>query len=63
MYRKARIPTTEQAEIIESAGLNPRKWLVVEDGKAYLRLTDRSLEQRDEVTINKSSLRMLQMPW
>lgn len=62
MYRRARSPTSAQAAIIEKAGLNPREWLVLEDGRVYMKLTDRGIEQRDEISINKSTMRLVQIP-
>ena len=51
--RRAKAPTAEQAALIERAGLKPKDWLVLRDGSFYLDLTDRSLEQRDWLRINK----------
>lgn len=49
----ARKPNAEQRKLIAVAGLNPAKWLVRHENERYLYLTDRGIEQRENVIIDK----------
>lgn len=49
----ARNPNAEQKALIRTAGLNPAKWLVRHENDHYLYLTDRGIEQRADLIIDK----------
>lgn len=49
----ARSPNAEQKALIRMAGLNPAKWLVRYENDHYLYLTDRGIEQRENLIIDK----------
>lgn len=49
----ARKPNAEQRKLIRTAGLNPAKWLVRHESDRYLYLTDRGIEQREDLIIDK----------
>ena len=49
----ARSPNAEQRRLIRTAGLNPAKWLVRHENDRYLYLTDRGIEQRENLIIDK----------
>lgn len=49
----ARNPNAEQRKLIRTAGLNPAKWLVRHENDRYLYLTDRGIEQRADLIIDK----------
>lgn len=59
MNKKAKAPTSDQAAMIEAAGLVAKEWLVLRECSTYLDLTDRSLEQRDHVRINKRTRKLV----
>lgn len=52
-------PTCAQKELIAAAGLDPEGWLVRSDAGTYLKLVDRGIEQREEVTVNKETKRLV----
>lgn len=49
----ARNPNAKQKALIRTAGLNPAKWLVRYENDHYLYLTDRGIEQRENLIIDK----------
>lgn len=63
--RTAKRPDPEQKKLIKEAGLDPEKWLVMEDSANYLYLVDRGMEQRDFVIIDKATSEIMREkePW
>lgn len=49
----ARNPNTSQKKLITAAGLDASKLLVRKENSLYLYLTDRGIEQRENIIIDK----------
>lgn len=59
--KRPKKPTRDQKELIAKVGLNPEEWLVRSDAGMYLKIVDKTMEQREEVTINKVSKKIVDM--
>lgn len=59
--KQPRKPTRDQKELIAKVGLNPEEWLVRSDEGMYMKIVDRTIEQREEVTINKETKKIMAM--
>lgn len=55
-------PELSQKKLIVAAGLDPYKWYVMHDGKQYLHLVDKNLEQKEIKIIDKITGKLVESP-